>query len=55
MKNLQKLQRLVRQMDRAGVLEDRREYCPDDLQRAYLLTDDEAMLLFALIQAQFQA
>jgi hypothetical protein len=34
-------------------LEDRREYCVEDLQLAYELNETEAQELFALIQAVF--
>jgi hypothetical protein len=52
--NSSKLHDLVDEMDAAGMLEDRREYSPEDLQKAYRLTGEEAEDLHWLVQQQFE-
>lgn len=39
----------------SAILEDRREYCKEDLQLAYRLTSDDAQELFEIIQKHFKA
>lgn len=49
------LRSILEQMRDTGVLEDRREYTREDLQKMYVLSDADSNDLYSFVQEQFES